>query len=160
PAVVEDPLHRRVVDQPERTPHAQRGDDLPLRAAGCALGIVRGGKPIVARGSGMADGRIITFVRDADRKVTRFTVELWSIQALRFERERRVRSASPAGADGPCDDRANRTLFQLEGPSMNRILGATLVLVLGLPVPAGHKGGGKPATPAEQYRALLKEYQD
>src|SRR5262249_40199119 len=89
-----------------------------------------------------------------------FTVELWSIKALRFEKERPVRSASPAGSARPCDDRAKRALFQLEGPSMNRILGATLVFVLGLPVAAGHKGGGKPATPAEQYRALLKEYQD
>jgi hypothetical protein len=43
---------------------------------------------------------------------------------------------------------------------MNRIVGGTLVLVLGLPVAAEYKGGSKPATPAEQYRALLKESQD
>src|SRR5262249_52140621 len=55
---------------------------------------------------------------------------------------------------------ATCVLFPVEGPAMNRIVAATLVLVLGLPVPAAHRGGGKPATPAEQYRALLKEYQD
>ncbi len=43
---------------------------------------------------------------------------------------------------------------------MNRIVGGTLVLVLSLPVAAGDKGGGKPAMPAEQYRALLKENQE
>src|SRR5262245_39049294 len=40
---------------------------------------------------------------------------------------------------------------------MNHIVGATLVLVLGLPAAAEDRG--KPATPAEQYRALLEEYQ-
>src|SRR5262245_3856762 len=49
--------------------------------------------------------------------------------------------------------------FQLEGPSMNRLVGATLVLVLSLPIAAGQEGG-KPATSAEQYRALLKESQE
>jgi hypothetical protein len=43
---------------------------------------------------------------------------------------------------------------------MTRIIGATLVLVFGLPVAAEPRGGGKPATSAEQYRALLKEQQD
>jgi hypothetical protein len=41
-----------------------------------------------------------------------------------------------------------------------RVVGIALVLVLGLSVTAADEGGGKPATPAEEYRALLKESQD
>jgi hypothetical protein len=44
---------------------------------------------------------------------------------------------------------------------MQRIVGGILVLVLGLSVAAADgKGQEKPATPTEQYKALLKEYQD
>jgi hypothetical protein len=43
---------------------------------------------------------------------------------------------------------------------MTRIGGGILILVLGLSVAtAQDPGTGKPATPAEQYKALLKEYQ-
>src|SRR5262249_597250 len=43
---------------------------------------------------------------------------------------------------------------------MNRIGGGILILVLGLSMAAAQDPGkGKPATPAEQYKALLKEYQ-
>src|SRR5262245_7709501 len=43
---------------------------------------------------------------------------------------------------------------------MNRIGGGILILVLGpLAASAQDPGTGKPATPAEQYKALLKEYQ-
>jgi hypothetical protein len=42
---------------------------------------------------------------------------------------------------------------------MNRVGGGILILVLGLSVAAAQDPGtGKPATPAEQYQALLKEY--
>jgi hypothetical protein len=50
-------------------------------------------------------------------------------------------------------------LFQVEGPSMNRMVGGALLVVLGLAA-AGDRGGGEPVTPAQQYRALLKEHQD
>jgi hypothetical protein len=44
---------------------------------------------------------------------------------------------------------------------MQRIVGGILVLVLGLSASAaGGDGPDKPATPAEQYKALLKEYQE
>src|SRR5688572_30323750 len=44
---------------------------------------------------------------------------------------------------------------------MHRIVGGILVLVLALSVAAADAGGqGKPAMPAEQYQALLKEYRD
>src|SRR2546428_3180279 len=43
---------------------------------------------------------------------------------------------------------------------MDRILGGIFVLVLGLSVAAAGEGQDKPATPAEQYKALLKEYHD
>jgi hypothetical protein len=44
---------------------------------------------------------------------------------------------------------------------MRRIVGGALVLVLGLSLAAaGGESQDKPATPAEQYQALLKEYQD
>jgi hypothetical protein len=43
---------------------------------------------------------------------------------------------------------------------MDRVVGGILVLALGLSAPAAQgKGGDKPATPAEQFQALLKEYQ-
>jgi hypothetical protein len=43
---------------------------------------------------------------------------------------------------------------------MNRLGGVILVLGLGLPaVAAGHEVPGQPATPTEQYKALLKEQQ-
>src|SRR5437879_6578593 len=43
---------------------------------------------------------------------------------------------------------------------MSRIVGGILVLVLGLSLaPAEANDQDKPATPAEQYNALLKEYQ-
>jgi hypothetical protein len=43
---------------------------------------------------------------------------------------------------------------------MKRILGAALAVVLGLPVAAAQNGGrNPPATPAEQYQAILREYQ-
>jgi hypothetical protein len=41
---------------------------------------------------------------------------------------------------------------------MQRIVGKHLVLMLTLAVVAGGNGQDKPATPAEQYQALLKEY--
>lgn len=42
---------------------------------------------------------------------------------------------------------------------MNRILGGILVLLLGLsPMAAGDEGPSKPATPAEQYLAIAKEF--
>src|SRR5213082_3208220 len=44
---------------------------------------------------------------------------------------------------------------------MDRLGAGILVLVLGLSVGAATDGGpGKPATPAEQYQALLKEYRE
>jgi AhpC/TSA family len=43
---------------------------------------------------------------------------------------------------------------------MNRVVGRILVLVVGLSVVAAVEGEDKAATPAEQYKALLKEYQD
>jgi hypothetical protein len=43
---------------------------------------------------------------------------------------------------------------------MTALAGGTLVLVLGLSVAADGGAQDKPATPAEQYRALLKQYQD
>src|SRR5262245_55234403 len=43
---------------------------------------------------------------------------------------------------------------------MNRIVGATLALVLGLAVAAEDGSASRPATPAEQFRALLKENAD
>ena len=43
---------------------------------------------------------------------------------------------------------------------MGRIVGGILVLVLGLSVAAAEDSKDKPATPAEQYKGLLKEYQD
>lgn len=44
---------------------------------------------------------------------------------------------------------------------MHRIVGGVLVLVLGLSMAAAEAGGqAKPATPAEQYQALLKKYRD
>src|SRR5262245_31272866 len=45
---------------------------------------------------------------------------------------------------------------------MNRIVGGILVLVLGLSVPAAEDEGQdkKPATPEQQYQALLTEYND
>jgi hypothetical protein len=44
---------------------------------------------------------------------------------------------------------------------MDRMVGATLVLVFALPVvPAALEGPDRPATPTEQYKALLKEYQE
>src|SRR5712692_8126583 len=43
---------------------------------------------------------------------------------------------------------------------MNRIGGGMLILVFGLSVAAAQDPGkGEPAKPAEQYKALLKEYQ-
>jgi hypothetical protein len=43
---------------------------------------------------------------------------------------------------------------------MPRIVGGILVLVLGLSVAAAGQAQDRPATPAEQYKALLKQYQD
>lgn len=44
---------------------------------------------------------------------------------------------------------------------MSRILGTILVIFLGLPVAAAeHEGWDRSATPAEQYKALLKIYQE
>jgi hypothetical protein len=49
----------------------------------------------------------------------------------------------------------------LGGVSMRRIVAGVLVLMLGLSVAAADsKGQDKPATPAEQYKALLKEFQN
>lgn len=42
---------------------------------------------------------------------------------------------------------------------MDRMVGGILVLVLGLSLAAGQGAEDEPATPAEQYKALLKEYQ-
>ena len=42
---------------------------------------------------------------------------------------------------------------------MGRIVEGISVLVLGLSLAAGQEAQDKPATPAEQYKALLKEYQ-
>src|SRR5262245_27626322 len=43
---------------------------------------------------------------------------------------------------------------------MKQLLGGTLALVLALPLAvAQKKGPNKPPTPAEQYQAILKEYQ-
>ena len=42
---------------------------------------------------------------------------------------------------------------------MDRIAGGILVLVLGLSVAAAEEGRDKPATPAEQFQALIKDYQ-
>src|SRR5262249_9198224 len=44
--------------------------------------------------------------------------------------------------------------------SMRRAAGGIVVLVLGLSAAADGKGQDQPATPAEQYKALLKEYQN
>ena len=41
---------------------------------------------------------------------------------------------------------------------MGHMVGGILVLGLGLSVVAGQEDQGRPATPAEQYRALLKEF--
>jgi hypothetical protein len=50
--------------------------------------------------------------------------------------------------------------FRLEDSSMNRIVGGILVLGLGLSVFAAEdQGQERPATPAEQFKALQKEYQ-
>ncbi len=43
---------------------------------------------------------------------------------------------------------------------MDRMVGGILVLVLGLSLAAGQEAQDKPATPAEQYKALVKEYHD
>ena len=44
---------------------------------------------------------------------------------------------------------------------MNRIFGASLALGVGLAVVAAEvRGQDRPATPAEQYKAILKESQD
>src|SRR2546423_12916373 len=45
---------------------------------------------------------------------------------------------------------------------MDRIVGAILVLMLGMAVVAAEDGGQdkQPATPEQQYEALLKEYND
>jgi AhpC/TSA family len=43
---------------------------------------------------------------------------------------------------------------------MRPLVEGVLVLMLGLSVAADGKGQDKPATPAEQYKALLKEYQE
>jgi hypothetical protein len=43
---------------------------------------------------------------------------------------------------------------------MKAIVGGILVLSLGLPMAVGGRGGDKASTPAEQYRALLKAYQE
>jgi hypothetical protein len=51
------------------------------------------------------------------------------------------------------------SLSKAEDASMGRIVGGIFVLVLGLSLAAGQKAQGKPATPAGQYKALLKEYQ-
>src|SRR5437660_403994 len=53
-------------------------------------------------------------------------------------------------------------LAQLEDASMHRIVAGILVLVLGMSVVAAEdEGQGKqPATPEQQYKALLKEYND
>src|SRR5712692_3584940 len=51
-------------------------------------------------------------------------------------------------------------LSEAEDASMNRIVGGILVLVLGLSLAPGQEAQDKPATPAEQYKALLKEYHD
>src|SRR5262245_12749146 len=53
-------------------------------------------------------------------------------------------------------------LAQVENASMHRIVGAVLVLVLGVTVVAAEdKGQDKqPATPEQQYHALLKQYND
>jgi hypothetical protein len=47
----------------------------------------------------------------------------------------------------------------LEDTSMPRIVGGILVLTLGLSMAAGGQGQDNPASPAQQYKALLKEYQ-
>src|SRR5262249_12969657 len=53
-------------------------------------------------------------------------------------------------------------LAQLEDASMHRIIGGVLVLVLGMAVVAAEAEGPDklPATPEQQYQALLKEYND
>ena len=43
---------------------------------------------------------------------------------------------------------------------MGRIMGGILVLVLGLSVAMAEERQDRLATPAEQYKAILKEYQD
>ena len=43
---------------------------------------------------------------------------------------------------------------------MGRMVGGILVLLLGMPASAQDKGGDKLATPAEQYQALAKEFQE
>src|SRR5262245_50594688 len=43
---------------------------------------------------------------------------------------------------------------------MDRTVGGILVLLLGLSVAAAGEGQDRPATPTEQYQALLKEYQE
>ena len=43
---------------------------------------------------------------------------------------------------------------------MQRTLAGVLILILGLSVAAGEREGpDQPATPAEQYKAILKEFQ-
>jgi hypothetical protein len=51
------------------------------------------------------------------------------------------------------------SLCKAEDASMGRIVGGILVIVLGLSLAAGQEAQDKLATPAEQYKALLKEYQ-
>src|SRR5262245_12159227 len=41
---------------------------------------------------------------------------------------------------------------------MHRMAGGILVLVFGLSVAAAEEGQGKPATPAEKYQALVKDF--
>jgi len=43
---------------------------------------------------------------------------------------------------------------------MDRMVGGILVLLLGLSVAAAEQGPDKPATPAEQYQALAKQFQE
>src|SRR5262249_50690973 len=51
------------------------------------------------------------------------------------------------------------SLSKAKDASMGRIVGLILVLALGLSLAAGQEAQGKPATPAEQYKVLLKEWQ-
>jgi hypothetical protein len=52
------------------------------------------------------------------------------------------------------------SLSKAENASMGRMVGGVLVLVLGLSLAAGQQAQDEPATPAGQYKALLKEYHD